>query len=58
LLSKKELQPEAGRAQARSSAGRKCLGGGLRQAKKKTPTSGAFQVQHGFSIGSLEEFLL
>ena len=42
LLSKRELQPEAGRAQERSSAGRKCPGGRAAAGKKKTPTSGAF----------------
>ncbi|WP_155419623.1 hypothetical protein [Variovorax paradoxus] len=32
--------------------------GGLRRAKKKRRPAAPFQVQHGFSIGSLEEFLL
>jgi hypothetical protein len=32
--------------------------GGLRQAKKRRRPAAPFEVQHGFSIGSLEEFLL
>jgi hypothetical protein len=32
--------------------------GGLRRAKKRRRPAAPFEVQHGFSSGSLEEFLL